>query len=429
MDGFGWLLLKAFVPWFLVLNMLPVMIYLERKGSALIADRVGPNRAFIPGLGLRLAGMVHNLADVVKLLTKEEIIPDHVSRRTYLLAPMLAITVALIVGAVIPLTPVMAFEAGALQLQALDLDLGILFVLAISSVGVYSVTLAGWASNNKYSLMGGLRASAQMISYELSMGLAVVGLLMVFGSTSLGGMVEAQGGQWAKILPNWGVVVQPIGFILFLIAGFAETNRNPFDLAEGESEIVGFHVEYGGVKFALFMMGEYVHMVVIALLIATCYFGGYQVPYVSPEALADPGNASSVARVLLWITAIGGAVTGVRLLMWHRANKRVWRDSRKNEGLVLSILLGFGPAITSILLLNTWDGVLGVDGGAVFGGAVGFLALMVKTLFFCWLFIWVRWTLPRFRYDQLMSLGWKYLVPIGLANVFFTGLLVKIGVW
>ncbi|MCA9322400.1 MAG: NADH-quinone oxidoreductase subunit H [Planctomycetes bacterium] len=429
MDGFGWLFLKAALPWLVLLQMIPVMIFLERKGSALIADRVGPNRTFIPGLGLRLAGMVQNFADVVKLLTKEEFIPNHVNRRLYLIAPMLSLFIALMVGSVIPFTPIMALEAGDYQIQGISANIGLLFVLGISSVGVYAVTLAGWASNNKYALMGALRASAQMISYELSMGLAVVGLFMVFGNASLGSMVESQSGTWLAILPRWGVFLQPIGFVLFLIAGFAETNRNPFDLAEGESEIVGFHVEYGGVKFALFFMAEYIHIVVISLLLATCYFGGYQLPWVSAQTLADPGTAATVAKLLLVGTIIVACVIGLQLIKWHLTNRKVWKDSRRNEGVVLSVLFGWAPALTALLVFIFWDGDFARDGGAILGGLIGFLTLMVKTLFFCWLFVWVRWTLPRFRYDQLMALGWKLLVPVGLANILLTGVLIKLGIW
>ena len=429
MEGFGWLFLKAAIPWLVVLQMIPVMIFLERKGSALIGDRIGPNRAFIPGLGLRLAGMVHNLSDVVKLLTKAEFVPNHVHRRLYVLAPMLSLAISLVVGAVIPYTPAMAFEAGTLQIQGVDANLGLLFVLAFSSVGVYAVTLAGWASNNKYSLMGGLRASAQMVSYELTMGLAVVGLFMVYGSTSLASMVETQGETWAWILPRWGVILQPVGFVLFLIAGFAETNRNPFDLAEGESEILGFHVEYGGMKFALFFMAEYIHIVVVSMLLATCYFGGYQLPWVSTEFLANPDNAATLSKVTLVLIFLVCAAITIQLFKWHLHNRKIWKDTRRNEGIVLAILFGLAPAVTALAVFLLWDGSYGQTGAAVFGGLVGFLTLMAKTLFFCWLFVWVRWTLPRFRYDQLMALGWKILVPIGLLNILLTGVLVKLGVW
>ena len=429
MDSFGWLLLKAFIPWFVLLNMIPIMIFLERKGSALIADRIGPNRAFIPGLGLRMAGMVQNLADVVKLLFKEEFVPNHVHRRLYVFAPMLSLFVSLTVGAVIPMTPAMDLEGGVFQVQGIDANIGILYVLAISSLAVYSVTLAGWASNNKYALMGGLRASAQMISYELSMGLAVVGLFMVYGSTSLGDMVASQNDTWAWVLPRWGVFLQPIGFVLFLVAGFAETNRNPFDLPEGESEIIGFHVEYGAIKFALFFMAEYIHIVVVSLLIATCYFGGYQIPWVSPETIQKPDVAAMLGKVLLVGGILVGCVIGIQLLKWHLSNRKIWKDDRKREGLVLSFLFGWIPALIALILLVAWDGTFGATGAGLLGGFIGFLVLMLKTLFFCWLFVWVRWTLPRFRYDQLMDLGWKLLVPVGLLNIVLTGIFVKLGIW
>ncbi len=430
LDGFAWTLLRCAVPLLLVLQMLPVMIWFERKGSAYIADRTGPNRAFIPGLGLRLAGMVHNLTDVVKLLTKEEVIPNHVNRRLYVAAPMIAVMLSLMVGAVIPLTPRMALDGGYLQLQAVDAGIGFLYILALSSLGVYAVTLAGWASNNKYSIMGGLRASAQMISYELSIGLALVALFMVFGTVDLVDMVAYQGTQSAYwVLPAWGIFVQPIGFVLFLIGGFAETNRNPFDMAEGESEIVGFHVEYGAIKFALFMMAEYVHMVIISLLIATCYFGGYEIPWVDSATLAQPDVAAGVLKVLLVATMVVCGFIGFRLLAWHKVNRNHWKDSRRREGAVLAVLMGFAPAVTAAIAMLLWGGELGVSGASILGGVIGFLILMLKTLFFCWLFIWVRWTLPRFRYDQLMSLGWKVLVPLGLANILLTGLLIKMGVW
>lgn len=431
--SFGAIVLKAAIGWLFVLQMIPLMIYLERKGAAFIQDRIGPNRAFIPGIGLRLAGMVHSLADVVKILFKEDLVPKHVNRFYYLVAPGLAMFTALIIGAVIPYAHPIAFADGSLvTLQALDLGVGILFMLAVSSVAVYAVALAGWASNNKYSQMGGLRASANMISYEVNLGLAIVGLLLVYNSTSLTDMVAYQSNVEhlaLGFLPRWGVLVQPVGFVLYLVSAFAETNRNPFDLVEGEAELVaGFHTEYGSFKFALFFMAEYVNIVIQSLVISTLFFGGWQIPWVSHEWLAKPEHASGMLRVLLWAVAIGGVLAGVKLLFWHRKNRLRWNDARKREGLVLSFLLGFGPAVTAFIVLGAWSGGLSHDGGAIGAAVIEFLTLAAKTLFFCWLFIWVRWTTPRFRYDQLMGLGWKVLLPIGLANLFVTALLVKGGV-
>ncbi len=240
--SFGALVLKAAIGWLFVLQMVPVMIWLERKGAAFIQDRIGPNRAFIPGLGLRLAGMVHSLADVVKILFKEDLVPRHVNRFYYLVAPGLAMFTALLVGAVIPYAHPIAFADGSsFSLQGLDANVGILFMLAVSSVAVYAVALAGWASNNKYSQLGGLRASANMISYEINIGLAIVGVLLVYNSTNLNDMVAHQANVEnlaLGFLPRWGILLQPVGFILYLVSAFAETNRNPFDLVEGEAELV-----------------------------------------------------------------------------------------------------------------------------------------------------------------------------------------------
>ena len=431
--SFGAIVLKAAIGWLFVLQMVPLMIWLERKGAAFIQDRIGPNRAYIPGLGLRLAGMVHSLADVVKILFKEDLVPKHVNRFYYVLAPGLAMFTALIVGAVIPYSHPISFADGStLTLQGIDLDVGILFMLAVSSVAVYAVALAGWASNNKYSQLGGLRASANMISYEVNMGLAIVGLLLVYNSTNLNDMVARQTdveNLALGFLPRWGILLQPVGFLLYLISAFAETNRNPFDLVEGEAELVaGFHTEYGSFKFALFFMAEYVNIVVQSLVIATLFFGGWQIPWVSHEWLAKPEHAAGILRFVLWVVTIGGALAGIKLLFWHRKNRLRWQDARSREGVVLAGLLGFGPAITAFIVLSAWSGALTADGGAIGAAVIEFLTLALKTLFFCWLFIWVRWTTPRFRYDQLMGLGWKVLLPLGIANLFVTALLVKAGV-
>jgi NADH-quinone oxidoreductase subunit H len=230
-------------------------------------------------------------------------------------------------------------------------------------------------------------------------------------------------------LPRWGVLLQPLGFILYLVSAFAETNRSPFDLVEGEAELVaGFHTEYGSFKFALFYMSEYVNIVVQSLVIATLFFGGWQIPWVSHAWLATPENTSAVLRLLLWIVALAGVGIGVKLLFWHQKNRLRWRDARSREGVVLAVLLGFGPALAAFLALSLWSGALSADGGALGAAVIEFFTLTLKTLFFCWLFIWVRWTTPRFRYDQLMGLGWKILLPLGIANLFVTALLVKAGV-
>lgn len=433
-DGFGLLLAAAVFPWFFVLNLMPFVIWIERKGSAYIQDRAGPERAFIPGVGIRLAGLVHNIADLLKLATKEQTVPRHVNRPIYVIAPALAVVVALTIGAVIPYAHPLSFEDGTvLRLQALDLNIGVLWLLAVSSMGVYSIMLGSWASNNKYSQLGGIRAGASMVSYELTFGLALAGLFLVFNTPRLLEIVEAQSGTWLGFLPKWGIVVQPVGFLLFLVSALAETNRTPFDLAEAESELVaGYHTEYGGFKFAMYFMAEYVSIIVQCLLIATLFFGGYQIlPWVDTHAfLSEPRTATAVLAVLLSLVVAGGGLVGWKLLAWDRTNRRRWSDARAREGKVLAVLLGFGPAATALLGLAFWGvSTLGADAAVITAGVVEVLTLTVKTLIFCWLFVWIRWTIPRFRYDQLMGLGWKILVPLGIVNLILTGLLVQLGVF
>lgn len=431
--GFGWLLLSAAIPWLFVLNMIPPMIWMERKGSAYIQDRNGPERAFIPGIGLRLAGLVHNLADVVKLATKEELLPRHVNRTFYVLAPMLSMSVALIVGAVIPFCHEVHLADGfVFRAQGLDINVGLLWFLSMSSIGVYSVALAGWSSNNKYSQLGGLRACASMISYEAVLGLAVANAFLVYGSTSLNDMVDGQYGTFLSVVPRWGMFTMPVGFVLYLIAAFAETNRAPFDLAEADSELVaGFHTEYGAFKFALFFMAEYVAIVVQSLIVVTIFLGGWQpLPWnlLHHDWLVVPENASSVLLFVFGGVAFLGALFGLWCLNWHKTNKLRWKDSRRNEGVVLALALGFGPALAALVALLLWGGPSSAAGGAITAAVVEFGSLAGKTLLLCWVFIWVRWTVPRFRYDQLMALGWKLLLPLGIVNLIVTAVLVKTGV-
>lgn len=348
--GLGIAILKAFVFWVMILNAVPVLVWAERRGSALIQHRLGPNRVNIAGVSL--FGLVQPLADVVKFMFKEDYVPDHASKRFYLLAPLMLLVPASMTFAVIPFGDVVEVGGRVVKLQAADLNVGILYVFALASLSVYGIVLAGWASNNKYSLLGGIRSSAQMISYELTLGLSVVGILMIYGSVQLDQIVYAQGELLWGWLPKWGVLTQPVAFVLFTVAIFAEANRLPFDLPEAESElVVGYHTEYSSMKFALFFMAEYMAMVVGAMLIVTLFFGGWQIPWISSEGLR---------------AAVGSI-----------------------------------PAA---------------------GLQIG--SFMLKTTFFLWLFIWVRWTLPRFRYDQVMGLGWKAMLPIALANVFVTALIL-----
>jgi NADH-quinone oxidoreductase subunit H len=410
------MLLKILIPLLLILQLLPLMIWLERKVSALIQDRPGPERASI--LGVRLAGLVHSLADVLKLFTKEEIIPSGVHRPTYLMAPGIALFVALVTYLVVPFADTLSLTDGAaVVMQGTDLSVGILYILAISSLGVYGVMLAGWSSNNKYALLGGIRSSAQMISYELTLGLSLLSIIVMTGSFELGSMVTAQTHQvW-----NWHFFTQPLAALLFIVSTFAETNRAPFDLPEGESELVaGYHVEYSSMKFAQFFMAEYIHMIMASALIATVFLGGWQVPFVSTETLRT--NAEMILQVGLIAFAVVSTLVGVLLISKFKRGK--YGDKRDFEVLVLGV-----PAVLTGLALLVGVFLIGgvslsADGAQYVAAGVQVLNFLGKILSMCLVFIWVRWTLPRFRYDQLMHLGWKVMLPLAMLNLLVTAFLM-----
>lgn len=344
---------KAFLVIFMVLNLAGVLGWVERKGSALIQDRIGANRASI--FGFAGMGLVNTLiADPIKFLTKEDFIPARGDRLLHTLAPCLALFPALVTFAVIPFGDVLIVGDREINLQVANLNIGILYIFGMTSLSVYGIVIGAWASNNKFSLLGGVRGAAQMISYEIAMGLSVIGVLMVYGTLELQAMVRAQGELLWGWLPAWGVFRQPLAFLLFFTAAVAETKRLPFDAPEGESEIVaGYHVEYSGGKFLMFFAGEFAEVVTAAGLVTTLFFGGWQVPYLLRDGFYFPGG-------------------GVLLL---------------------------APLAVTILQV---------------------LAFALKVVFFCWLQILLRWTLPRFRYDQVMRLGWKMLLPAALVNVFIT---------
>ena len=312
-------------------------VYAERRVSAFIQNRLGPNRVGPEGL-------LQPLVDVVKLLMKEDIVPARANKFIHSLAPTISIIVSLSTFAVIPFGDTITIGDRVIKLQIADVNIGVLYFLAMTSLGVYGITLSGWSSNSKYSLLGGLRSSAQMISYELSMGLSVIAIILINGSLELDTMVQNQAG-W-----KWNIILQPLGFIIFLTSAFAETNRAPFDLPEAEQELVGgYHTEYSSMKFALFFLAEYANVIISSAMITTLYLGGWQVPYL--QNLGLPETATSIIQVLAFL------------------------------------------------------------------GKVMFLVLF---------FIWVRWTVPRFRYDQLMNLGWKIMLPLAILNLVVTAIVILV---
>ncbi|MBA4196079.1 MAG: NADH-quinone oxidoreductase subunit NuoH [Chitinophaga sp.] len=313
--------------------------FAERKVAAILQDRPGPNRAG-PG------GLFQPFADGLKLIMKEEIIPNTSNKFLFVLGPALAMTAALMTCAVVPWGDKIVAFGRTVVLQIADINIGILYVFGVVSLGVYGIMIGGWASNNKFSLLAALRGASQAISYELAMGISLIALLMITGTLQLGEIVKQQ------MQPGhfWNIVYQPLGFLLFLICAFAECNRTPFDLPEAENELnMGYHQEYSSMKLGFYLFAEYVNMFISSVIMATLFFGGYDIPFFDEAAHANWGN---------WLA-----------------------------------LAGIG-------------------------------CLMVKVVLFIFFFMWVRWTIPRFRYDQLMNLGWKSMIPLALLNMLITGAVV-----
>ncbi|MBF0693724.1 MAG: NADH-quinone oxidoreductase subunit NuoH [Flavobacterium sp.] len=309
----------------------------ERKIAAWLQDRVGPNRA---GKG----GILQPLADGLKLFSKEEFLPDTPNKFLFVVGPAVSMSVALMTSAVIPWGDKLHIFGRDVILQATDIDVALLYVFGVLSVGVYGIMIGGWASNNKFSLMGAMRAASQMISYEVAMGLSIIALLMMTGTLSLREISEQQHGM------SWNVFYQPLGFIIFLICSFAEANRTPFDLAECEAELIGgYHTEYSSMRMGFYLFAEYASMFISSTILAVLYFGAYNYPGMD----------------------------------WAEAN--------------------WGMNIANV---------------------IGIIVLFIKLCFFIFFFMWVRWTIPRFRYDQLMRLGWKVLIPLAILNIMITGIVI-----
>ena len=337
-----WILLeKAILILAVVTVSLVIAMYAtwaERKVAAVMQDRIGPNRA-------GPFGLFQPLADGVKLFMKEEIIPTTSSRFLFIMAPALAMITALMTSAVVPWGPTVNLFGREVSLQIADINIGILYVFGVVSLGVYGIMIGGWASNNKFSLLSSIRGASQMISYELAMGLALIALLMMTGSLRLSVIVEQQ----SQGMFNWNIMYQPLGFLIFFVCALAECNRTPFDLPEAENELnFGYHQEYSSMKLGFYLFAEYINMFISGVIMSTLFFGGYDIPFV---------------------------------------NEAAW-----------------GP--------HWWVGM------------IGFFVLMTKAILFVLLFMWIRWTIPRFRYDQLMNLGWKGLIPLSLINMVVTAVVI-----
>jgi len=346
----------AFVMLF-VLNTAAILGWVERKQSAIMQDRIGANRASI--FGLRALGLFHPLADTLKMLTKEDFRPARADRLLFVLAPFVSVFFALLAFASIPFGDTLRIGDRVIPLQAVTLNVGILYVFAMLSLGVYGVMMAGWSSANNFALMGGQRAAALMISAEVAIGASIIGVIMVYGSLNLMEIVRGQGALLWGWLPKWGIVTQPLAFVLFLTAGIAATKRIPFDTPEGESEIIGYFIEYSGMKFGMFLMTDMVETAVIAGLCTSLFLGGWQVPYLGAGGVQFP-----------WGTT-----------------------------------LALSPLTVTVLQVG---------------------AFVVKVSIMIFLLMLIRWTLPRFRYDQAMRLGWLGLFPLSILNIVLTGMVLLV---
>lgn len=406
-----------------VLQIVPLLIWLERKGAAYIQDRPGPERAAVGPL--RLAGLFHVVADAIKLFFKEDVIPARVNRFYYLAAPAIVVGVAFLTVCVLPFWDTIDFAKVGLKGwptvsgTPLDLDPGILWFFAIASLTVYGIIFAGWSSNNKYSLLGAMRASAAVLSYEIPLGLSVIGALMIYGTVSLPEIARWQGEH------TWGILLQPLGAIIFIVCAFAETNRTPFDMSETESELVaGYHTEYSSMKFGMFFLGEYAAMTISSGLFATLFLGGWQVPFAPTATLV-----AHAVPISMWLFAVVGLVFllfTAQAITSFGANVGRWNDVRDFEGLVMALLFGGGAAtffglflVVNLVPMPLWY-------GPIFAAVLQFHVFIAKVLFLCWVFVWVRWTLPRFRYDQVMNLGWRSLLPLALVNILVTGVVITV---
>jgi NADH-quinone oxidoreductase subunit H len=373
-DWIFWILDSAIVKWvflilLLVMPLASLLTWAERRQSAMMQDRLGPNRANIGPI--RLWGILHFVADALKMISKEDFVPEKAHRALFTLAPILALAPVFVAFAIIPFGPTIfpheflrvidmrvgPDTTGAISMQVYAVEYGLILYFAIMSLANYGATLAGWSSYNKFALLGGLRASSQMMSYEVTMGLSLMGVFLVMGTLEPGAMVAWQG-------PNplhWGWILQPLAVLLFFTAAIAETKRAPFDLPEGEPEIIGYFVEYSGMRFGMFFLAEFIEIVFLSAVMTTLFFGGWQFPFLYAD--------------------------GFHLFGW-------------------------------VAYLPHWAVVL-----------IQFLTFGGKVVFFCWLQLAIRWTLPRFRPDQLMKLGWKWLLPLSLLNVMVTALLVLFVWW
>jgi len=396
------------------LATVPILVWMERRIAALIQNRIGPNRCNIKGI--RLGGIIQSVADMMKLVFKEELSPKHIKNKLYyMIAPAIVFVASFLTFMVIPYADNITINEQTYSIQALPTDLGILWFLAFAGLSVYGIILGGWSSHNKYAILGSLRASAQVISYEVAMTLSLVSILITYASVNLNDMVIYQSQTFFGFIPAWGIVLQPIATIIFIVTAFAETNRAPFDAAEGESEIVaGYHTEYGAMKFGLFFVAEYIAMAASGALIVTIFLGGYQLPWMSTADLIE--HFHTIIGILMVIVI----VKTYFFIQWMKKNNTYSLDTSKETTTYIKLLIPFSGLFFLFLLSSFF-----IDVNKEVGVMLLQIAIFTSKLFLLhFIFIWVRWTLPRFRYDQTQYLGWNILLPIALVNILITAIVV-----
>lgn len=408
----------------LALLMIPILVWLERRVAGLIQDRMGPNRTNLKGF--RLGGLVQSFADVIKLVFKEEYYPSHIKtgKWLYTLAPSIMFVSALLAFMTVPFADNLVVDGESFKIQGLPVESGVLWYLAIGSLGIIGIVFGGWLSHNKYALLGAGRASSQMLGYELPLGLSVVAMIITYQTIDFNDMVAWQTDTILGVIPAWGIIVQPIAAIIFIITIFAETNRAPFNVAEGESEIVAGHMtEFSAMKFAMYFMGEYIAMNTASAVVITMFFGGYQLPWLDTKDLFT--NFSFVVIGFMIVLPILIFI----LISWMRKNNNVRKSVSTDGGrgfetkVLTFVLIGMTLIIEAIgiYLLSVPSGSLTLNISVMLlQVAIFVFKLMLFNIFF----IIVRWTLPRFRFDQVQTLGWNYLLPISIANIFVTAIIV-----
>ena len=407
----------------LAVGLTPLFVWWERRVSGFMQDRSGPNRCNIGPF--RLGGLIQSFADMLKLVFKEDFTPSHIRYKFFFtVAPVIVFLCSFLTFAVIPFSDVLVIDGKENIMQAIPNELGIMWFIAFAGLSVYGIILGGYSSGSKYGLLGSIRASAQVISYEAAMGLAIISMIISYGSIHLTDMVNAQSGTYLGFIPMWGIFIQPLAAIIFIVCAFAETNRAPFDLAEGESELVaGYHTEYSAMKFGLFQVGEYAAMSASSALIVTLFFGGYQIPWLDTHQIQSNINYVILAIIIILPLKI------FFFTKWMKKNNKAIGEnkSREKETKILTIAFWSICFVVVALLISFLVTGLGTNGVNITTAVIQVGTFLIKFFMMAFVYIWVRWTVLRFRYDQLQMLGWKVLIPLALLNIVVTAIIVVVG--